>query len=102
MISRHSKLDSLEAKENHLADIFTRNHAFKETNSSKISVMVQRDMSPNGNLERLHREAQKLSSEKKNKIENSTTVGLIKSSSFSGVPLETLKFPLLSSPLYMY
>ena len=83
------------------ADIFTRNHAFKETNSSKISVLVQRDMSPNGNLERLHTEAQKLSSVKKNKIGNSTIVGLIKSSSFSGVLLETLEFPLLSSPLYM-
>ena len=66
--------------------------------------MVQRDMSPDGNLERLLREAPKLSSEKKNKIGNSTIVGLIKreSSNFSGVLLETLKFPLLSSPLYMY
>ena len=34
-ILEHSKLDSLEAKGNHLADIYTRNAVHKETNSSQ-------------------------------------------------------------------
>ena len=57
-ISGHSKLDSLEAKGNYLADISARNVALKGTNSSQSSVMVQRDISPNDNLEKLAREAQ--------------------------------------------
>ena len=56
-ILEHSKLDSLEAKGNHLADIFARNVVFKGTNSSQTSVMVQTDISPNENLEKLERVA---------------------------------------------
>ena len=43
----HSKLDSLEAKENHFADISVRSAALKGTKSNQISVMIQRDISPN-------------------------------------------------------
>ena len=43
----HSKLDSLEAKRNHLAAISTSNTAFKGTNSSQNSVMLQKDTSIN-------------------------------------------------------
>ena len=61
-----SKLDSLEAKGNHFAHISARNIAFKRINSSQISVMVQRDISPNDNFLtfKLAREAQRLASEK--------------------------------------
>ena len=61
----HSKLDSLEARVNHFADNSARNAAFKRTTSIQTSVMIQRDISPNDNLEKLAREAQKLASEKK-------------------------------------
>ena len=57
-IPGHSKLDSLEAKGNHLAAISARNAALKGTNGSQTSVMVQRDISPNDNLEKLARKAQ--------------------------------------------
>ena len=60
----HSKLDSLEAKGNHLADISASNAALKATNSSQTSVMVQRDIFPNDNSEKLATEAQQLASEK--------------------------------------
>ena len=56
-ILEHSKLDSLEAKENHLADISARISALKGTDSSQSSVMVQRDISPNDNLKKLAIEA---------------------------------------------
>ena len=49
-IQRHSKLDLLEAKGNHLADISARNVVLKGTNSSQTSVMVQRNISPKGKL----------------------------------------------------
>ena len=54
----HSKLDSLETKGNHLADISARNAALNVANNSQISVMVQRDIFPNYNLEELATEAQ--------------------------------------------
>lgn len=58
-IPGHSKLNSLKAKGNHLTDIFSRNEALKGTNiSGNQSVMVQRDISQNDNLEKLAREAQ--------------------------------------------
>lgn len=41
----HSDLDPLEAKGNPFADTSTRNAVFKETSSSQISVMAQRDIS---------------------------------------------------------
>lgn len=50
-IPRHSKFDSLEAKGNHLIGISVRNAVFKETNSGQTSVMVQRDIFPDDNLE---------------------------------------------------
>lgn len=46
-ISGHSKLDSLEGKENHLADISIRNAALKRLKSHHTSVMVQRDIHTN-------------------------------------------------------
>ena len=60
----HSKLDSLEAKGNHLTDIPEKTLALKGTNSSQTSVIVQRNISPNTNLEKLAREAQHLTLEK--------------------------------------
>ena len=72
----HSKLDSLETKGNHLAAISARNAALKMTNNSQISVMVQRDIFPNDNLEELATEAQQLASEKEKQVRNSI-VGLI-------------------------
>ena len=60
----HSKFDSPEARGNHLADISARNASLKEPNNSQTSVIVQRDTSPNDNLEKLAREAQQLVSEK--------------------------------------
>ena len=59
-----SKLDSLEAKGNHLTDIPEKTLALKGTNSSQTSVIVQRNISPNNNLEKLAREAQQLALEK--------------------------------------
>lgn len=56
-IPGHSKLDSLEAKENHLAETSTRNTALKGTNSSQAFVMIQSDISQNANLAKLAREA---------------------------------------------
>ena len=58
-IPGHSKLDSLEAEGNHLADIAAKNAALKETNS-QASVMVQKDVSPGGKLEKLTKDAQQL------------------------------------------
>ena len=46
----NSKLDSLEVKGNHLADICTRNAALEGINS-QTSVTIQRDISPNDQLE---------------------------------------------------
>lgn len=43
-ILKHSKLDSPEAKGNRLVDISAKNATLKGTNSSQISVMVQRDI----------------------------------------------------------
>ena len=60
----HSKLDSLEAKGNYIAGISTRKAALKGTNSSQTSVIVQGDIFPNDNLEKLARKAQHLASEK--------------------------------------
>lgn len=48
-IPGHSKLESLEAKENHLANTSARNGS----NSSQISVMVQRETFPCDNLEKI-------------------------------------------------
>ena len=101
-ILRHSQLDVLEAKGNHLADISTRNAALKVINKSQTSVMVHRDSSPNYNLEKLAREAQYLASEKGNKIGNSTVVGLIKRESAESDEIAArfyrrLKFPLLTT-----
>ena len=59
-----SILDSWEAKRNCLADISTRNEAFKGNESNQTSVTGQRDISPKDNLEKLVREAQQLASEK--------------------------------------
>ena len=44
-IPGHLKLDSLEARENHFADISARNDVLKGTNSSQTTVMVQRNIS---------------------------------------------------------
>lgn len=57
-IMGHSKLDSLEAKRNHIALISVRNAALKGTTSSQICVIVQRIISPNDNFKKLTREVQ--------------------------------------------
>ena len=54
----HSKLDSLEAKGTHLADISARNATLKGTNNRQTSVMGERDISLNDNLGKLAKEAQ--------------------------------------------
>ena len=62
-ILEHAKLDYLEAKGRHLADIFVRNAALKEAYSSQNFFMVQRNIGPNDNL-KLGRETQQLASQK--------------------------------------
>lgn len=57
-IPGHSKLDSLEAKGNPLADISTRDGALKGTSSSQTFVIVQRNISPADNLGKLAIDAQ--------------------------------------------
>lgn len=53
----HSKLDSLEAKGNHLTDIFPpRTLLSLKGINSQTSVMVQRNVPPNANLEKLIRD----------------------------------------------
>jgi len=64
-IPGHFYLDSLEAKGNYLADSSIRNAALKGIKSSQTSVMIQRGISPNDNLEKLAGEAQQLVSKKK-------------------------------------
>lgn len=59
----HSRLNSLGAKVNHLADIATKNTALKETNSQTL-VMVQRDIPPSYYLGKLIRDTQQLAPEK--------------------------------------
>ena len=59
-----SILDSLEAKGNYFVDISTKNAFLKDTNSSQTSVIVQENVSPNNNLEKLARKKQQLASEK--------------------------------------
>lgn len=76
----HSKLDSLEAKGNHLANSSTRNAAFKET----IPLAWSKEISPNDDLEKLAGETQQLASEKKNKIGNPTIVLMKSKSSGAG------------------
>ena len=63
----HSILDSLEAKGNYFVDISTKNAFLKDTNSSQTSVIVQQNVSPNNNLEKLARQKQQLASEKDKK-----------------------------------
>ena len=48
-ILEHIMFDSLEAKENHLADISARNSAFKGTDSSQTSAMFWRGIYTNDN-----------------------------------------------------
>ena len=52
-IPGYSKRVFLEAKRNHLVDISRKNAALKETNNNQTSGMVQRDISPNGDLEKV-------------------------------------------------
>ena len=61
-ILEHAKLDYLEAKGRHLADIFCKK-CFKEAYSSQNFFMVQRNIDPNDNL-KLGRETQQLASQK--------------------------------------
>lgn len=60
----HSTLDSLEAKGNHLGDVSVKNAAFKGTNN-QTPVMVQKDVPPKENLQKLTRDAQQLAPERK-------------------------------------
>ena len=53
-IMGHSKVDSLEAKGNHIDLISARNAALKGTNSRQTSIMVQQEISPIDNLENLN------------------------------------------------
>lgn len=63
----HSKLEFLETKINHLADISTKNATLKGTSNSQTSVTVQRDNSPMDNLLRkTGQRIQQLASKKEN------------------------------------
>lgn len=76
--SGHSKLDHLEARGNHLANISGRNAAFRRTMNCQPSV-ISKGYFPNDNLEKFTIEMQQLTSEKKKKkIGNSIIVVLIK------------------------
>lgn len=78
-IPRQPKFDSGEAGGDHLATFLKGTLPLKGANSSQTSVMFQKGISPTDHLEKLSREAQQLASEKdKNKIDDSTIVGLIK------------------------
>ena len=48
-ILERAKLDYLEAKGRHLADIFVRNAALKEAYSNQTLFMVHRNIDPNDN-----------------------------------------------------
>lgn len=68
--SVHSTLDSLEAKGNYLVDASTKNAALKTKNLT--SVMVQRDVASNDNLEKLTRDTQQLAPEREKQYWKST------------------------------
>lgn len=63
-VPKHSRLNSLGTKGNHLTTIFNKNTAFKEINN-QTSVTVQRDVPQNDNLEKLTRDTQQLAPERK-------------------------------------
>lgn len=98
----HSILDSLEAKGNYFVDISIKNAFLIDTNSSQTSVIVQENVSPNNNLEKLARKKQQLASEKDKKKIGNSNVGLAKKKRFwfrannNPVLLETLKFLILN------
>ena len=98
----HSKLDFLDARVNHLADNKVRNAALKGTNSSQTSVMIQRDISTNDNLEKMAGEAQQLASEKGKQIWKLPNCWFDKKRKLwfgqnnNPVLPETVKFPLLT------
>ena len=69
-IPGHSKLDSLEAQENHFADISIRNATLKGTKSNQISVTIQRNISPNDNLGNWLEKPNSWPQKRKSKIEN--------------------------------
>lgn len=68
----HSKLNSLEAKGNHLTDISAMHTALKGTNN-QIFIMVQRDVSRNDDLEKFTTEAKQLAQEKEKQNWKSNT-----------------------------
>lgn len=68
----HSKLNSLEAKGNHLTDISAMHTAPKGTNN-QIFIMVQRDVSRNDDLEKFTTEAKQLAQEKEKQNWKSNT-----------------------------
>lgn len=74
----HAKLDSVGAKGNDFSDISASNIVLKGTNSSQISVLVQRGIFSKDNLEEIAIESQQLDLKKENKVGNSIIVGLKK------------------------
>lgn len=100
----HSKLDSLEANRNHPASISERNATLKGPKSSQTIVIVQRDISLNDNLKNWLEGPNNRSQKRKNKTENSTTVGVVKRKS-SGLDQITIQFyqglKNSHSPLYL-
>ena len=66
------KLDSLEAKRNHTADISAKNVALKGT-KKQTPAMVQREVFPNDNLEKLVTEVQELAPAKEEQDETSSS-----------------------------
>lgn len=65
------------------ADISAKNAALKGVSSSQTSVMVQRDVSPVDNLEKLARESQQLASKKVKQDWKSNNCWFIRESSGS-------------------
>ena len=71
----HVKLDFLENKGNHLADISARNAILKGTNNRQTSAIIHRDISSNDTLEKTGYRSLKIRfSKRKNKIGNLTIV----------------------------
>lgn len=68
----------LLAKENHPVNNSTRNAALKGTISSQISIMIQRDIFPNDNVEKWLEKPNSWPQEKKYKVVNFTIVHLLK------------------------
>lgn len=70
----HSKSDSLEAKGNHLTNVYAKNAAFM---GSIDQTSFMKTTSPDDDLRELTKEIQQLGLERKNQVENLKAVGIM-------------------------